>query len=100
MPRKLIEPIKKFCPGCNKQFFSSYIDKKWCSTSCRTKHNNPEPKWKNITANCAICNKEYLKDTHNKIYCSPECREVANVDNKKKAHKTYKLQSRLKIIKL
>ena len=90
MPRKLIEPIKKFCPGCNKQFFSSYIDKKWCSTSCRTKHNNSEPKWKNITANCAICNKEYLKDTHNKIYCSPECREVANVDNKKKAHKTYK----------
>lgn len=96
MPRKLIEPIKKICPGCTEEFFSSYVDKKWCSTACRTKHNNPKPKWKNITAICSVCNKKYLKDIHNKIYCSSECREVANIDNRKKSHNKYKFLKYLK----
>ena len=68
---------KNICQICNKEFFGSHKNQKYCSNKCKGISEN-----NNVIFNCDYCGKsskmcyaEYYKEGKKNHYCSKECKD-------------------------
>lgn len=81
--------LQPVCISCGKVMPGSYIHRKYCSASCKSKWRRDHgPKGKVNTHNCRICGKEILLKSGqgNKWLCSDRCRTESNTRSVRTFH--------------
>lgn len=74
-----MEPYKKVCEYCKKEFTSRNITQKFCCSECRELYHKEEKKeYKKV---CEYCGKEFIAHSNKAKYCSVKCKSNAT-DNR------------------